>query len=411
MDGAITQIIGGSQNPDRHTDRFIPINKIIWGDEERRAVADVFDRDWFGPGYYTQRFADALAMFTGTRFVQPVNSGSSALLLTVQSLLYLEILKPGDTVLHPVCTFPTSLNPLLQSGLDVMLVDVDLETCNIRPDAAKEAMATWKIDGLLLPHLLGNATDLDTIFEEHTAPLIEDSCDTLGSTYRGKMLGSVGRAGCLSFYGSHHISSGGVGGAAITDDQDIYDVVKSLTAWGRDDFQQEKDIYERFKARYRYITIGYDMQMTEFQAAFGLAQMARLADFNRMRRERFARHQTFFEENGGGNFILPQSYPKVNPSWFAYPLILSETAAFDRKTLVEYLVDQEIECRPLFVGNILEHPAYQRPEIRSRIKVFDGTSNADYLHEHGLFIPCWPMPERVAERLYQTLYDFLKEYK
>lgn len=389
------------------------INRIVWDQAELDQVQSVFNNDWFGPGEKVDELAKSLANFTTIDLVQPVNSGSSALTLAVEAMVHLGHWKPGDWILHPVLTFPTSINPAIKNGLIPVFVDVEIGTCQIDLSQAEAAMMQYgnRIKGAIIPHLLGNVCNLDWLMDTLDGrPLVEDCCDTLGTTW-GSHVGNFGEVAAFSFYGSHHATTGGVGGALATNRQDIYDYAKSATHWGRNDYDQFSEAYELFEHRYTYDTLGHDYQMTELQAAFGVAQLERVTAANVRRKEVFREIDSYFRLNGLDKFLhLPYCHPKASPSWFAYQITIRDEAPFSRRNLAEHLISNLIEIRPIFTGNITKHPAYRRLGAGS-IKVFGSTDNADLIDRNGLFIPSWGMSEGELAYMLEVLDNFFKGFR
>lgn len=364
----------------------ITINRIVWSEDlEGQYIKDVLDRDWFGPGKFAERLETELCDYVGLAHAQLANSGSSALLLATQALQQTGRWRPGDKILHPGCTFPTSLNPIIQSGMIPVFVDVEPGTYNINADLAAEAIKKYPdIKGAIIPHLLGNSPDMDKLLSAlDDRPLIEDCCDTLGSRWAGQHVGTMGDAAAFSFYGSHHITTAGVGGALLTNDPDLYHLVKSMTFWGRA-LAKTDDIYNQFMQRYSYETIGYDMQMSEIQAAFGVAQMRRLEPSNANRTRNFRAFDGFFSKWEHW-FVLPKSHEKAQPSWFGYPLSVRPEAPFTREDFARHLLGRQIEIRPLFAGDITRQPAYDKTE-----KIIYGELTTAYDNaRRALFLPSW----------------------
>ncbi len=385
----------------------LTINRVVWDGLEEAAIAGVLARDWFGPGQAAGAFEQHLARFVGLAYAQLTNSGSSALLLATQALQKQGRWRPGDLILHPACTFPTSCNPIWQSGMVPVFVDVEEGTYNVDARLVEMALARYpKIKGAIIPHLLGNSPQMDAIqCLLGDRPIVEDCCDTLGSRYQGRHAGTFGAAAAFSFYGSHHITAAGVGGALLTDDEDLYHIAHSMAFWGRQ-FIQTGDAYYDFTQRYTYETIGYDMQMSEIQAAFGLAQMERLPEMNRQRAHQFSLTDTFFERWGDW-LVLPRAHADAKPSWFGYPVLVKECAPFDREALARALLDAKIEIRPLFAGNLTKQPAY-----RSAPYVVAGDlTQADRAMERALFLPAWGgMTGDQTGYLFRVVEEFMERW-
>lgn len=385
----------------------ITINRVIWNSLERKTLEQVFQNDWFAMGKMVSRFERQLAQSINVSHAQVTNSGSSALLLATQVLQHMGIWYKGAKILHPACTFPTSCNPIIQSGMIPVIVDIDAETHNISIEAVARALDVHPdICGAIVPHLVGNTTDLHALTEILDGrPFIEDSCDTIGGSFDGKKIGSWGIMAAFSFFASHHITTLGAGGALLTDWEDLAKIAHSMTHWGRR-FDTNGDLFLNFRNRYFYDTIGYDFQMTEAQAAFGLAQISRLPKVIKDRESQFKRTYDFFREWEEW-FILPKEHPLAQPSWFAFPLVVREDAPFKYKDFVLYLLCHKIEIRPLFVGNLWRNPAYKKIE---KIVVGELT-NADRNWNNGLLLPCWNgMSEKVNRRLFGILHRFLSKY-
>jgi CDP-6-deoxy-D-xylo-4-hexulose-3-dehydrase len=394
------------------------INRIVWDQAEVGQLQDVLDNDWFGPGQKVQKFARVLSDYIGINHVQPVNSGSSALTLAVEAMIELGYWKPGDWILHPLLTFPTSIVPAIRAGLTPIFVDVDPHTYQIDLKQAEKATKIYgdKIKGAIIPHLLGNICDMQVLLDILDGrPFVEDCCDTMGGYYDGLHVGNFGTVAAFSFYGSHHITTAGVGGALVTHNEEIYRVAKSMTHWGRtdyDDLDSLNDPYGKFEKRYWYETLGADYQMTELQAAFGIVQMARLDKANSVRIDRFSQLNRFFNWTGFENFFyMPYTdSDEAAPSWFAYPLTIKPLAPFDRREFATHLIENKIEIRPLFTGNILKHPAFARLPGDRKI-LADGSSVADLIGDNGLFIPAWGMSDGEMEYMIKVLEKFFERYK
>lgn len=395
----------------------VVINRIVWGQPERDQMQDVLNSDWFGPGPKVEEFAQSIFDYTNIPHVQPVNSGSAALTLAVEALIHLFQWKPGDWILHPLLTFPTSIVPAIKNGLIPIFVDVDPNTYQIDLKLVEAAIDRYgdKIKGAIIPHLLGNICDIGLLMDILDGrAFIEDCCDTMGGYYDGLHVGNFGHVASFSFYGSHHVTTAGVGGALATHSEEIYNYAKSVTHWGRNDYSSLGDLYEKFSKRYWYETLGHDYQMTEIQAAFGIVQMARLNKANRKRAQRFSELDRYFQ-NLEDYFYLPLTWPseddRAEPSWFCYPLTIKREAPFDRREFATHLIENKIEIRPLFTGNILDHPAFERlPEDRKML-FNDQSKNADLIGGNGLFLPAWGMSDSEMEYMIEVLDKFFKGIK
>jgi CDP-6-deoxy-D-xylo-4-hexulose-3-dehydrase len=315
----------------------------------------------------------------------------------------------GGLILHPACTFPTSVAPVWQMGLVPLFVDVEPQTYQISPYAVEKAVHLHgaRVVGAIIPFLLGNVPNFDFLFAvltgEHNIPVIFDSCDVIGSWYDDVPAEAYGMAAAYSFYASHHVTTAGAGGAALTSDPAIHDRVRSAIYWGRK-FVRTDDPYHDFCQRYTYREVGYDFQMTEIQAAFGLAQLDRLPEQNRRREQVFQNLWIHLAKCQKGEWIeLPAEYSNASPSWFGFPVLIREEAPFNREKIVRYLLEHKVEIRPLFAGNILKQRAY-----RSLPRVECGPfTQADRCAERAFFLPAWAMSEEAEGYMHQVLADFL----
>lgn len=351
--------------------------------EMQNMVSAVLDF-WLTAGPETEQFEERLGRVLGVREVIPVNAGSSANLVAVTALCSKQLrngMRPGDEVIVPAASFPTTVNPIIQNRLIPVFVDSQLGDYNLDPAALDEALSP-RTRAIMFAHTLGNPADLDAITaftRKHNLFLIEDSCDALGSTWDGKQVGTFGHFGTLSFYPAHHITTG-EGGAAYTSSRRLAKLARSVRDWGRDCWcgydnpvngkcgkrfeRQPPGFAGYYDHRYFYTEIGYNLKLTDPQAAVGLAQLEKLPSFVSRRRDNFG--YLFEALQPYTEFLaLPTWHDKANPSWFAMPLFVRETAPFSRYEITRYLESHNIETRPLFAGNILNHPAYRDIDCRS----------------------------------------------
>lgn len=353
---------------------------------------------------FAREFEDKFKAFTGIRHGFIVNSGSSANLLALTALtsplLGDKRLKLGDEVITVAAGFPTTVNPILQNGLIPVFVDVEIGTYNILIDKLKQAISP-KTRAIMLAHTLGNPMDMDEIdriAKANNLYVIEDCCDALGSTYKGKMVGGFGNISTFSFYPAHHITMG-EGGMVCTNDNILARAVRSLRDWGRDCFckggengrcgarytQQYGDLPLGYDHKYVYSHIGYNLKVTDIQAAIGSAQMDKLPDFIKRRKQNFISWESGFKK-WEEHFILPKATENSDPSWFAYPVTIKKTAKFSRTELTDYLQNKGVETRNLFAGNILRQPAYLNIEKR----VVGKLENTDIVMDSTFFLGTYP---------------------
>jgi len=335
---------------------------------------------WLTTGRFARRLERGLARFTGRRHAILCNSGSSANLLALSALTSPKLgerrLRPGDEVITAAAGFPTTLNPILQTGLVPVFVDVDRRTGNVVPELMREAVGP-RTRAILLAHTLGNPFDLDTateLAEEHDLWLIEDNCDALGSLYRGRLTGTFGELASVSFYPAHHITTG-EGGCVLADDGRLKTLVESFRDWGRDCWcepgedntcgkrfgMQLGDLPAGYDHKYTYSHVGYNLKPTDLQAAIGVAQLDRLDDFVARRRANFALlHEGLrpFQDR----LLLPERHPSAEPAWFGFPVTVRDGRG--RRPLVQWLEEANIETRDVFGGHILRQPAYREVGLR-----------------------------------------------
>jgi CDP-6-deoxy-D-xylo-4-hexulose-3-dehydrase len=372
----------------------------VYDKEELLGMISAMLDGWWSGGEYTSEFEKKFAGFIGTKHAMTCNSGSSANLLAVSAL---EIEK-GSEVITPATTFPTTLNPIIQCGLKPVFVDVELNTYNINVDLIKKAI-TDKVKMVAVPHTLGNPCDMDAIIEickEHDLKLIDDACDALGSKYDNKYVSTYGDLGTFSFYPAHHMTTG-EGGMVVTDDDELAEKVRGYRDWGRMcncdpclevsrkdegylcpkrlNFKIGDTPYDR---RYAYGYIGYNLKITEIQAAMGLAQLKKLEKFTSIRRSNFKILYSYLKDCQ--NFILPETYEKADPCWFSFPITVKDGAPFSRREVIQYLEKNGIQTRPLFAGNILRHPAYSNIDHR----VVGSLTNSDKIMKDSFFVGVYP---------------------
>ncbi len=391
----------------------------VFDEEEMASLIDCALDGWLTAGPYAERFERAFSDYLGVGHTLLVNSGSSANLLCVAALTSPKLgdrrLRPGDEVITTAAGFPTTLAPLVQHQLVPVCVDVDLGTYNANPDLLREAVSR-RTRAIFLPHTLGNPFDLDAVHriaEKHSLFLLEDNCDSLGSRYDGKPTGSFGHLASHSFFPAHHITMG-EGGAVVTDDQELARVVASLRDWGRDCWcepgqsnscgqrftQQHGKLPLGYDHKYVYSHVGYNLKLTDLQAAFGLAQLGKLPGFIEARKRNFTRfhqHLTRYADR----LILPEATPHSDPAWFAFPVTVRPEAGFSRGELVGFLEENLVETRTLFGGNLLRQPAFL--DIHHR--VVGGLSNTDLVMNNTFFVGVYPGIDEARAAYVMEVFD------
>ena len=382
----------------------VPVSGKVYGAEDMQALVDSALDFWLTAGRFNTQFEERLAARIGVRHVLTTNSGSSANLLALSSLTshYLrgDALRPGDEVITVATGFPTTVNPALQYGLVPVFVDVDIPTYNIRPDMIEAAVGE-RTRAIMIAHTLGNPFDLREVMrvaEKHNLWVVEDCCDALGSTYDGQIVGTFGHVGTLSFYPAHHITMG-EGGAVFTDKPRLKRVIESMRDWGRDCWcapgmdntcgkrfcRKLGDMPMGYDHKYTYSHCGYNLKITDMQAAVGLAQLDRLEDFIAARRRNFEMLTELLKPLED-ILILPEATPNSDPSWFGYPITLREEAPFTRDELVQYLNANRIGTRLLFGGNLT-----RQPYMRGRnYRVVGELTNADIVTDRTFWLGLYP---------------------
>jgi len=382
----------------------VPVSGKVYGAEDMQMLVDSALDFWLTTGRFNTAFEERLAERVGVRHALTTNSGSSANLLAFSSLTshYLrgEALMPGDEVITVATGFPTTVNPTLQYGLVPVFVDVDIPTYNIKPDMI-EAAVSDRTRAIMVAHTLGNPFDLGEVMrvaEKHDLWVVEDCCDALGATYQGRGVGTFGDIGTLSFYPAHHITMG-EGGAVFTDKPRLKRVIESMRDWGRDCWcapGMDNTCGKRFcrklghlpmgyDHKYTYSHCGYNLKITDMQAAVGLAQLDRLDGFIAARQRNFD-CLTELLKPLEDVLILPETTPDSQPSWFGFPITLRDDCPVSRDELVQHLDANRIGTRLLFGGNLIRQP-YMRDR---NYRVVGDLRNADVVTERTFWIGLYP---------------------
>lgn len=360
----------------------IPVSGKVLGPEEFVNMVDACLDGWLTTGRFNEALEKRLAEFIGCDHVRTVNSGSSANLVAFAALtspmLGERALKAGDEVITVAAGFPTTVNPILLYGMIPVFVDVQLGNYNI--DVSQlEAAISPKTRAIMLAHTLGNPFDLDAVMalaNKYSLWVIEDCCDALGTTYRDRHVGTFGHIGTLSFYPAHHITMG-EGGAVFTSDNTLIRVIESIRDWGRDCWcppgrdntcgqrfcWKLGDLPEGYDHKYVYSHLGYNLKVSDMQAACGLAQMDKLPGFIEARRRNFDFLRERLSELDDF-LILPAATPNSQPSWFGFPLTLKESTGVNRVDLLRYLDQNRIGTRLLFAGNLTRQPYFAHQQYR-----------------------------------------------
>lgn len=373
----------------------VPCSGKVVGQREKELMHEAVDDGWLTAGRWNADFEEGLAKATGAAWAATVNSGSSANLVAISALG----LQPGDEVITVAAGFPTTVNPILLAGATPVFVDVDIPTYNVDV-AALEAAVTPKTRAIVLAHTLGNPFDVDLVREicrRHRLRLIEDCCDALGATYAGIGVGTFGDYGTLSFYPAHQITTG-EGGAVFSR---IHDRVaaESIRDWGRDCYcapgasntcgerftQKHGDLPYGYDHKFVYSRLGYNLKMTDMQAACGVAQLESLPGFVAKRRENWSYLRKRLE-TCAEFLILPEATPYSEPSWFGFAMTMTDACDFARHNLTSYLAQEGVDSRNLFGGNLTRQPYMQGRNFR----ISGELKNTDIITERTFWIGCWP---------------------
>lgn len=411
-------------------EKFIPgktkINYAgrVYDEKEMISLVDASLDFWLTSGRFAQKFEKQLAQFLGVRYCLLTNSGSSANLLAISALtsplLKKRQLKPGDEVITTPCGFPTTLNPILQNNLIPVFIDVDLGRYNIQVDKIEKAV-TKKTKVIFVVHTLGNPADIGLILKivkKYNLWFIEDNCDALGSKYKGQYTGTFGDISTCSFFPAHHITMG-EGGAVLTSNPLLRRIVMSFRDWGRDChcepgrdntcgnrfLQKFGNLPYGYDHKYVYSHVGYNLKVTDMQAAVGVAQLEKLPGFIRARKENFLFFKKYLR-NYQKYLILPEPTDGSNPTWFGFPILVRENAPFTRNDLVNYLEQNKIATRMLFGGNLTKQPAY----INKRYRVSGQLNNTDMVMNNLFWIGVYPgISKEQREFIVKAFNNFFKE--
>ena len=399
----------------------VPVSGRVYDEDDLTTLVDSSLDFWLTSGKYAEKFEKEFAKFFGLRAALLTNSGSSANLLAVSALTSPKLgdrqLKPGDEVITVAAGFPTTVNPIIQNNLVPVFIDVEFPSMEINVESLENAI-TSKTKAIIIAHALGNPFDakrVAKIAKENKLWFIEDNCDSLGSTIDGQLTGTFSDISTVSFYPAHHITMG-EGGCVLTNSAKLRKIIESFRDWGRDCWcppGQDNTCGKRFNwklgqlpkgydHKYTYSHVGYNLKVTDMQAAIGCAQLKKLNSFIQKRKDNYIKlYKKLSEFND--YLILPEKNKNCEPSWFGFPIAVKSETNIDRDELVQFLNTKKIGTRLLFAGNLLKQPAYQ--DIKHRI--VGDLSNSDKVMRYIFWIGVYP---GIDDKKIDYIYETFKEY-
>ncbi len=420
---------------------YIPPSGKLLGEEELLNMIDASLDMWLTAGRFNREFESKFAKYLGVKYALSANSGSSANLLALTALtshkLGEKALKKGDEVITVAAGFPTTVNPIIQNGLIPVFIDCEIGTYNINADLIEESI-TDKTKAIFLAHTLGNGYDLDKIMslaKKYNLWVIEDSCDALGGEYENKKFGTVAHIGTYSFYPAHHITMG-EGGAVVTNDRTLYDIIKSFRDWGRDCScppgkdgvcgkrftRQLGNLPFGYDHKYTYSHAGYNLKITDWQAAIACAQLDKLPEF--LKKRTYNANYLLNKLKDLEEFIiLPKINEKTKPSWFGF--LISVKPPISKQKLVEYLEKNGVGTRQLFAGNILRQPMFTENNIDLRIgnsgiinskdlneSHYKLLPNTDFIMNNTFWVGVFPaLTSKELDKTSEVIHKFIEENK
>jgi len=406
---------------------YIPVTSKVYDDEEVNLAIEAAKDEWWTEGRFAKQFEREFKKFLSVRYVSLVNSGSSANLIALSALTSDVFgdrkLKPGDEFITTAVGFPTTINPGIQQGLVPVFIDAEIDTFNIQAEQIESAI-TPKTKLIMIAHTLGKPFNLDVIvpmIKKYNLWLIEDCCDALGSTYNKKLVSSFGHIATYSFYPAHQMTMG-EGGAVVTNNPLIHKSIRQFRDWGRDcwcDTGKDNTCGKRFKwglgelpkgydHKFIYSQIGYNVKLTDFQAAIGVAQIKKLPDFIKARKSNYKKMRKFFDKYARF-FTFMNISPQEDPCWFGFPLVVNSDAPFSRNDLTEYLEKNNIGTRNVFAGNLLRHPAYLNLKKK---RIIGKLKNADIIMQSAFWLGVHPgIDEQRMKYIQKIINEFMRKYK
>tara|TARA_B100001123_G_scaffold137378_1_gene159585 strand:- start:1045 stop:2364 length:1320 start_codon:yes stop_codon:yes gene_type:complete len=401
----------------------VPVSGKVFDSEEVMSLVDSALDFWLTTGRYAYRFEREFARYLGVRHAMLCNSGSSANLLALSVLTSPKLedrrLVPGDEVITAAAGFPTTVNPMVQNNLVPVFLDIEMQSYNIDPSRIEEAISP-RTKAIMIAHTLGNPFDLDTVISiarKHNLWVVEDNCDALGSRYNGQLTGTFGDLGTISFYPAHHITMG-EGGCVVVNEPNLKVLVESFRDWGRDCWCEpgEDDTCGKrfgwqmgglpfgYDHKYVYSHIGYNLKLTDLQAAVGVAQLAKLEGFIEARQKNWSLLRQGLDKYQDV-ILLPESAANSEPSWFGFLISVRPGAPFTRNELVQFLESRKIATRLLFSGNLTKQPSFESVPYR----VVGTLDNTDAVMENTFWVGVYPgITEPMIEYMIDSFGDFME---
>ena len=407
-------------------EKSAPVSGKVVGEEEAANLIEASLDLWLTAGSFNKKFEKEMSNLLNIKYFLSCNSGSSANLLAISALCSAQLgedrIKPGDEVITCATGFPTTINPIIQNGLVPVFIDASLPSYNIKTNLIENAISS-KTKAIMIAHALGNPFDLEkikNIAKKNNLYLIEDCCDALGSKFNNKTVGTFGDIGTLSFYPAHHITTG-EGGGVFCKSSKLKRIIESIRDWGRDCWCQTgcdnsckkrfewkfQGLPEGYDHKYTYTNLGYNLKMSDMQAAVGVAQIKKVNTFHNSRKNNFEyllKSLRKFEDL----FILPQVSKKSEPSWFGFPITIKKRANLNREEFIKYLNKHKIGTRLLFAGNITKQPYMKNYKYR----VFGHLKNSDIIMARTFWLGIYPgLNKKNINHVIQKIENFILGHK